>query len=137
MPTPGSLLDLDIERPVAGGRMLARHNGQIVLVWGGIPGEAVRARVDRDSKGVVYATTVDVRRPSDDRREEVGDWRCGGNVYAHIAYPRQLRLKGEVIVDALTRIGRQVGASVPHVVASQETGYRMRARLHVHHDGRV
>ena len=42
-----SLLTLDIEKPAAGGRMLARLNGQIVLVWGAIPGERVRARVER------------------------------------------------------------------------------------------
>ena len=48
----GSILTLDIEKPAAGGRMLARHQGQVVLVWGAIPGERVTARVDRTTKGV-------------------------------------------------------------------------------------
>jgi len=40
--------------------MLARHDGQVVLVWGAIPGERVRARIERSGKGVLFAETVDV-----------------------------------------------------------------------------
>lgn len=127
---PGTLLTLDVEKPAAGGRMLARHNGQIVLVWGAIPGERVSARVERVGKGVIYADTADVLNPSPDRRSDVGDWRCGGNVLAFVAYPRQLQLKGQIIQDALGRIGRVPLSTVPDVIGSPEHGYRMRARLH-------
>jgi 23S rRNA (uracil1939-C5)-methyltransferase len=132
----GSQLALQVEKPTAGGRMLARHDGQVVLVWGAIPGERVRARVERVSKGVVYADTLDVLDPSPDRREPGTDWRCGGNVFAHVRYERQLHLKGEIIRDALTRIGRVALASTPDVAGSPERGYRMRARLHAV-DGRI
>jgi 23S rRNA (uracil1939-C5)-methyltransferase len=47
-----SIVELLVEKPVAGGRMLARHEGQIVLVNGVIPGERVRARVTRTARGV-------------------------------------------------------------------------------------
>jgi 23S rRNA (uracil1939-C5)-methyltransferase len=127
---PGSLLTLDIEKPAAGGRMLARHHGQVVLVWGAIPGERVSARVERAAKGVIYADTAQVLSPSPDRRADAGDWRCGGNVLAFIDYPRQLRLKGQIIQDALARIGRVPLAAPPEVIGSPEHGYRMRARLH-------
>src|SRR6187401_2991820 len=101
---PGSLLTLDIEKPAAGGRMLARHRGQVVLVWGAIPGERVTARVERVGKGVIYADTTEVLTPSPDRRPVAGDWRCGGSVLAFVEYPRQLELKGQIIQDALARI---------------------------------
>ena len=126
----GSVLTLDIEKPTAGGRMLARHQGQIVLVWGAIPGERVAARIDRTTKSVAFATTVDVLSPSADRRALSGDSRCGGNVLAHVAYDRQRRLKGEIIRDAFTRIGRAPLETEPHVIGSPERGYRMRSRLH-------
>src|SRR5690349_2771611 len=103
---PGTLLTLDIEKPAAGGRMLARHQGHVVLVWGAIPGERISARVERIGKGVIYADTAAVLDASGDRRSDVGDWRCGGNVLAFVAYPRQLQLKGQIIQDALLRIGR-------------------------------
>jgi 23S rRNA (uracil1939-C5)-methyltransferase len=125
------LLTLDVEKPTAGGRMLARHNGQIVLVWGAIPGERVRARVERKGKGVLFAETTDVLSASPHRRDAAADWRCGGNVFAHVAYDRQLQLKSEIIRDAFTRIGRLPLDASPPLTASPEQGYRMRARLHV------
>jgi 23S rRNA (uracil1939-C5)-methyltransferase len=126
----GALLTLEIEKPAVGGRMLARHLGQVVLVWGAIPGEKVVARLERVGKGVAYAETIEVLIPSPDRREKETDWRCGGGVYAHVDYTRQRRLKGEIIQDALGRIGR-VPVAAPEVIGSPEQGYRMRARLHV------
>ena len=131
--SPGALLTLEIEKPAAGGRMIARHQGQIVLVSGAIPGEQVQARVERTGKGVIFAEAVDVVTASPDRRDGTPDWRCGGNVLAHIAYPRQLQLKGEIIRDALGRIGRVPLAATPEVIGSPEQGYRMRARLHADH----
>jgi 23S rRNA (uracil1939-C5)-methyltransferase len=129
MIAPGTILTLDVEKATAGGRMLARHRGQVVLVWGAIPGERVQARVEKAGKGVVYAETVTVQTPSADRRDAAGDWRCGGNVLQHVHYARQLRLKGEIVQDAFGRIGR-IPLAVPDVTGSPEAGYRMRARLH-------
>lgn len=135
-PRPGAVIDVDIEKPAAGGRMLARHDGQVVLVMAAIPGERVRARVERVAKGVLFAETTEVLRPSPDRRADPGSWRCGGNLFAHVAYPRQLELKAQIVQDALTRIGRVPLSHPPEIVPSREDGYRMRARLHVR-NGRV
>ena len=110
--------------------MLARQQGHIVLVSGAIPGERVVARVERVGKGVVFAHTIDVLSPSPDRRTPPMDPRCGGSVFAHVSYPRQLQLKSEIVRDAFARIGRLPLSSAPDVKASPELGYRMRARLH-------
>ncbi len=64
-----AVLDLDVERPVAGGRMLARHDGQVVFVAGAIPGERVRVRVERVQRQASWATVVEVLEPSPDRRD--------------------------------------------------------------------
>lgn len=127
---PGTVLTLDIEKPAAGGRMLARHERQVVLVWGAIPGERVRARIERAAKGVLYADTAEILVASPDRRDAAPDWRCGGCAFSHIAYERQCRLKGEILRDAFERIGRVLLSAPPDVVGSPERGYRMRARLH-------
>ena len=55
-------------RPAAGGRMIARHDGRVVLVAGAIPGERVRARVERAERGVTWAAVVEVVTASPDRR---------------------------------------------------------------------
>ena len=133
----GQTLSLTIEKPAAGGRMIARADGQVVLVAGAIPGEQVTARVERVGRGVAYAEVVTVDQPSADRRTVSADPLCGGCLYAHITYARQLEVKGLVIEDALGRIGRVTlpGGAVA-VSGSPEDGYRMRARLHVR-GGRV
>lgn len=133
---PGRVIPLDIEKPAAGGRMLARHERQVILVWGGIPGERVNARIERVGKGVAYAEAIEVLSASADRRSGSVDWRCGGNVLAHVEYPRQLLLKGQIIQDAFGRIGRVPISTPPAVIGSPEEGYRMRARLHAH-EGRL
>ncbi len=126
----GTIVELDVEKPAAGGRMLARHEGLVVLVSAAIPGERVRALVERTGKGVAYAVAIDVLDASPDRRPAAPDWACGGNVYAHVAYPRQLALKADVVRDALGRIGHIPFDQPIPVSPSPERGYRMRARLH-------
>lgn len=110
--------------------MLARHDGQIVFVAGAIPGERVCARVERVSKQLAFAETVEVLEPSADRRLAGVDWACGGSLYAHITYERQLALKAELVADAFARIGKIALPAPVLVTASEEHGYRTRARLH-------
>jgi len=111
--------------------MIARVYGRVVLVSGAIPGERVAVRVDRVGKGVAYASTVAVEDGSPDRVDPATDPLCGGCLYAHIGYQRQLDLKAEVIADAFTRIGRIAWSMAIPVAPSRVDGYRMRARLHV------
>ena len=65
---PGDEVALSIEKPAAGGRMIARVDGQVVLVSGAVPGERVTARVERVGRGVAYADATAIDDPSPDRR---------------------------------------------------------------------
>ncbi len=125
-------VELTIEKPAAGGRMIARHLGQIVLVRGAIPGERVKAWIERADKRLAFAVTREVVEPSPDRRQEAGDPLCGGALYAHISYQRQLAIKADVLRDAFARLGRHPIERAIDVAGSPEHGYRMRARFHVH-----
>lgn len=129
--SPGQELELLVEKPASGGRMIARHEGEVLLVAGAIPGERVLARVTRAEKRVAFASTVRVLEPSPDRRAIGFDPACGGAVYAFVNYPRQLQLKSEIIRDAFTRIGHLPVEGPIEVSASPERGYRMRARFHI------
>ena len=111
--------------------MLARLDGRVVFVAGALPGERVRARVTRRSGNVAFADTREVIEASPDRREPGADPRCGGALYAHIQYERQLQLKAEVVADAFRRIAKHPLSRDVQVVPSPEHGYRLRARLHV------
>ena len=127
----GQEIELTVEKAAAGGRMIARYDGQVVLVAATLPGERVRARVERADKRLAFATTVAVLEPSPDRRIGFEDGRCGGCVFSHINYPRQTTLKSEIVRDAFLRFGRIPLADAVPIEGSPEAGYRMRARFHV------
>jgi 23S rRNA (uracil1939-C5)-methyltransferase len=132
----GQRYQLTIERPAAGGRMIARHEGAIVFVSGAIPGEVVEAEIEKVQRGTGWAIARTILEPSPDRITGAPDGPCGGAVLAHVAYERQRQLKAEIITDTFRRIGRIPLDPPTEVVASPTDGYRMRARLHVR-DGRI
>ncbi len=129
--SPGTELELLVDKPASGGRMIARHAGEVVLLAGGIPGERVLARVTRAGRRLAFAETIAVLAPSDDRREPTGDPACGGCFYAHIAYTRQIQLKAQIIEDAFIRIGKIPLSDRVAVECASDRGYRMKARFHV------
>lgn len=136
---PDTPIELSVDRPAQGGRMIARDTtqaapkgaGAIVLVSGAIPGERVLARITERRHGVAFADTIEVLEASPDRREPPYDPLCGGNLLAHISYPRQIELKREILADAFRRQARLALEELPPITGSPETGYRMRARLHL------
>ncbi len=127
----GQQVELTIEKPASGGRMIARHLGQVVLVRGAIPGERVKAWIERAEKRLAYAVTREVVEPSADRRDGAEDPLCGGALYSHIRYERQLAIKADVVRDAFARLGKHPIEAPIAVAGSPEEGYRLRARFHV------
>lgn len=123
----GALLTLRIEKPVAGGRMLARADGAVVLVAAALPGELVEARVERSQRGTLWAQAFRVIEPSPERIGEPNP--CGGCVLSHARYDHQVAIKQQIVQDTFTRVAR-LSIEPPAILPSLPFGYRMRARLH-------
>src|ERR687898_1163921 len=66
-PNRGELLTLEIESLAYGGKGIARRNGYVVFVAGGLPGDQVRAEVTKAKRGYAEASAVELVRPSPDR----------------------------------------------------------------------
>lgn len=135
-----ALIEVTLERPVAGGVMLARADaGPVVLVAGGLPGERVRVRIDKRAKTRWDGTVVDVIDPSPHRQAppcpHVVEG-CGGCDWQHAAAEHQPELKRAVVIDALTRLGRVVDPSVGVANALPATDYRTTVRGVVGRSGR-
>jgi tRNA/tmRNA/rRNA uracil-C5-methylase (TrmA/RlmC/RlmD family) len=125
-------LTLTLEKMVHGGKTLARREvgkgaGQVVLVWGGLPGEQVRALVSQVS-GVLQGEVVEVIQAHPDR---IPASLHPGLDYSFIPYDLQLTLKRQVVMDTLERSQRSVGAvvtgleQIPKVMpAAQQWHYR-------------
>lgn len=130
-----AVLPLRVERPVAGGEVLARDaDGAVVLVRGGLPGEFVRAEVAEVRRGVRRATVVEVLDASPERVEppcpHVAHG-CGGCDLQHLAPAAQPAHKRAVVLDALRRIGGVVDVDVEFAPAAAAEGYRTTVRAAV------
>jgi 23S rRNA (uracil1939-C5)-methyltransferase len=123
----GEELELSIESLAYGGNGVARHDGFVVFVRGGLPGDRVRARVTKVKRGFAEGFASSLVEPGPDR--VVAPCRhfgtCGGCRFQDLAYDVQLAQKARQVRDALVRIGRvQDPPLEPILPASSEYGYR-------------
>jgi 23S rRNA (uracil1939-C5)-methyltransferase len=121
-------------RPPASGRVSAQiDRGDTVLVDGAIPGELVAARLHGRRGGVWRARVDEVLEPSPDRVTPPCPYvpACGGCDLQHVAYPRQLALKREVVLDAMRRQRVEVPEDVVVHGMRDPWRYRRRGEFHV------
>lgn len=105
--------------PVAhGGHCVARHEGRVIFVRHGIPGEVVRVALTEhdDDASFWRADVTEVLEASADRvphfwaeadslrTAAAGQQPVGGAEFGHISRPRQRRLKAEVLAEQLHRL---------------------------------
>ncbi len=128
--------------PVAhGGHFVARHEGRVVFVRHGLPGERVVARVTEDRHpGFCRADAVEVLEASPARVERPcpysGPGRCGGCDWQHVEPAEQRRLKAAVVGEQLARLA---GLDDVEVTVDELPGgplrWRSRARFAVDRTG--
>jgi 23S rRNA (uracil1939-C5)-methyltransferase len=130
-----SLTDMAFE-----GRAIARHDGQVVFVAYGIPGEEAVVEIERRSKDYLMGRVVEVLSPSPHRVEAPCPYfrTCGGCQWQHIDYPLQTELKARIVGEQLRRIGKfekpPVAATVP---AEERWHYRNHARFSTDRQGQL
>ncbi|MGH9335178.1 MAG: TRAM domain-containing protein, partial [Vicinamibacteria bacterium] len=98
-------LEIDIEKIVAGGDGLARHEGRVVFVPGTAPGERHRVRVQKQKKDYVKAISVERIETSPDRRSPPCPYykSCGGCSLMHLKPEAQLEAKIGILREGLAR----------------------------------
>ncbi|MGI8622158.1 MAG: 23S rRNA (uracil(1939)-C(5))-methyltransferase RlmD [Solirubrobacteraceae bacterium] len=136
-PRPGDELELTVDRLAYGGKGVARLDtpstqassgtgGFVVFVAGGLPGDRVRARVEKSKRAYAEARTLEVVEPSPDRVDPVADH--PGVPWEVLPYARQLGTKSEQVEDALRRIGRLDDFALDPIVPAVEQ-WRYRNKL--------
>jgi 23S rRNA (uracil1939-C5)-methyltransferase len=131
---PGERVEVTVERAVYRGQGLARHNGQVVFVPRGLPGDRLQVRIASVSAGYVKAEIEQVLASGpgrvDSRCPHFAE--CGGCAYQHLDPSAQAALKEGVLSDALRRAGAPWDKPI-RVRPSPPEGWRTRATLHVDH----
>jgi 23S rRNA (uracil1939-C5)-methyltransferase len=126
---PDELL-ISIEKLVYGGDGLAHADGNTVFVPYVLPGEQVRATAKSKRKKLVWAKLLEVTSASAQREGARCPHfqTCGGCHYQHIPAAEQLRLKKEILLETLSRLGGIQWAGAIHEHSAEPYGYRNRAQ---------
>ena len=133
----GDLLTLEVEDLAYGGEGVARLEGYVVFVYGGLPGDRVQARLIQARPNFGRAIIEAVERPSPDRVEAPCQYfgRCGGCRLQHLAYPAQLRFKEKQVRDCLERLGGADPDRVRPIIGAPELyGYRNKMEFTIARD---
>jgi 23S rRNA (uracil1939-C5)-methyltransferase len=122
-PRAGDELELTIDRLAYGGKGVARHDNFVVFVRDALPGDRVRARIEKSKRSYAEARLLEVVQPSPERIEPVADH--PGAPWQVLPYELQLSTKADQVDDALRRIGRLDGFELePIVPAAAQWRYR-------------
>jgi 23S rRNA (uracil1939-C5)-methyltransferase len=122
-PARGDELELTVDALAFGGAGVARLDGYVVFVQGGIPGDRVRAVVGKSKRAYAEARAVEILTPGPDRIAPAADH--PGAPWQVLPYERQLEVKQAQVAEALTRIGKLGDFELePIVPAVQQWRYR-------------
>ena len=94
-PSRGDELELTVDSLAYGGNGVARRDGYVVFVAGGLPGDRVRAVVGKSKRAYAEARAIEILEPSPDRIPEVADH--PGAPWQVLPYERQLEVKAEQV----------------------------------------
>jgi 23S rRNA (uracil1939-C5)-methyltransferase len=142
-----SIIELMLDGIAHGGEALGRHSGKVVFVPYALPGERVRVEIVEEKERWARARLIEVLAASPDRVEPpcpyFGPGLCGGCQWQHIAYERQVALKGEIVADQLQRLGHLKNPPVDDAMALADDeglldyGYRNHTQFAMTAEGHV
>ena len=123
----GEILRVEIEKVAHGGHFIARHEGAVIFIRHGIPGEIVEVEINGLEKSFARADVIAVIEPSPSRVTPPCHvaGRCGGCDFQHIDVARQRELKSEVIAEQFARIAK-MEVDVPVEEVSSDLHWRTR-----------
>jgi 23S rRNA (uracil1939-C5)-methyltransferase len=120
-------LELTVDSLAYGGNGVARLDGFVVFVRGGLPGDTLRARVTKVQRRHAEAVATDVLVSGPQRVEAPCAHfpACGGCRFQDLAYDAQVAAKAQWVTDSLQRLAGLAEPPVePIVPAQSQFGYR-------------
>jgi 23S rRNA (uracil1939-C5)-methyltransferase len=123
-------LRVEIERLAFGGSGIARKDGKVYFVKGGLPGDSVDIRVISDKGRFAEAVVERIAEPSPERVEPQCEvfHTCGGCQLQNLGYSAQLREKENILGETVRRIGG-VKDVYPETIFPSPSGYGYRRRV--------
>jgi 23S rRNA (uracil1939-C5)-methyltransferase len=119
--------DMKLLDAASDGRAVARHEGEVVFVEGGVPGDEAEVLVFGRQKKVLVGRIQVLHQPSAHRVEPqcVHFNHCAGCKWQQMAYEAQIDFKHTQVVNILRRVGKvEIGEVLPILGAPQPYWYR-------------
>lgn len=115
-----------------GGAAVGRHDGKVVFVQGGVPGDEVEVDLIEEKQRFDVGQVTEVVSPSSDRVSPPCPWFgvCGGCQWQYMSLDAQHRWKRETVIEQVRRIGKVTAPKVADMVGTGD-GYHYRNRLDV------
>lgn len=123
------------QTPVYGGYVIARENG-VIFINGAIPEEVVEISIVEKKRDYSIARVNSIVEPSPDRIEPPCPLfgLCGGCQFQFISYERQIKMKEEILLDSVSRIGG-IEITLSPSLTDSNYFYRHRGQFKVSPDG--
>ncbi len=131
------LSELEVTDVALGGKAIARHEGRVVFVDRGLPGDQVTARITRVKRSWAEARLERVVRASAQRVAascpHFTAGVCGGCRFLDLGYAEQLALKERQVRETLQHLGGIAEPPVRPIRPAPETaGYRNKMEFSFH-----
>ena len=136
------IIKLEITGMTAEGNGVGRaDNGMAVFVPLTAVGDAVLCRIVKLEKSLAYGIIEEITTASPDREESCCDVsaKCGGCTFRHISYDAELKIKSDIVYDAVTRLGKLSGFELEKICGGESDRYRNKAQypFGISSDGKI
>jgi len=127
-----------VEKIIEGGWGLIRDNDGVVLLNYVLPGEKVEYYIKEKAKNISWGRVLEVKEVSEHRIKPECKYygKCGGCIFQHISYEYQKKIKQEIFVENLTRIGNY-RKDIDEFIESPPFNYRIRVQLKCDDKGKL
>lgn len=136
----GQIIRVTIEKVAHGGHFIARHEGAVIFVRHGLPGEIVDVAITSIGSSFNRGDVVEVIDASADRVQAPCSYAnrngCGGCDFQHIEISAQRRLKSQVITEQFSRIAK-MDINVEVEAVSNSLGWRTQTTIGTDKNGRA
>lgn len=119
------IVELQISDLAYGGKSVAKLDGLVVLIKGGIPGDIVKAEIVKKKSNFAEARILEIIKESDLRTEPVCSHfgLCGGCTWQDLKYEEQLKFKTKQVKECLEHIGGFSDFPIQEALGSDEIFY--------------
>jgi 23S rRNA (uracil1939-C5)-methyltransferase len=128
------MIIVTIEKLAYGGYGVGRHQGKVVFVPFGLPGDEVEVDIYWDKERYAYGSITQILKPAKNRIAPQCPHflKCGGCHWQHLPYEDQLQWKETLLKETLDHVGQIKTMTLnPIIPAPDPWHYRHRIQLHV------